>query len=274
MENLNVNVEKEITSLLWKFEQPNSLNIISKAIMFKKGIPLPSDNYSLLNKCIMLSNGTVDCRGFKAWQAVGRKCIKGNYFFILAPNVVRIRDKQDIDKFKVICVGFRPIMVWPYEGTEGEPIDYKLDRELPELKLMNVAKKLGLTVSQTFQNSGFKGYYNPERKEIILATDDQKTFCHELVNAVHDKLKKDATGKGLKEGKVDTQEIIAEFSAVVLCNILGLKVNENEAFHYIEEYSKKTKKKSIRSIASVLPKIQKIINYILVLNEQEELQGV
>jgi antirestriction protein ArdC len=139
---------------------------------------------------------------------------------------------------------------------------------------MNVAKKLGLKVSQTFENNSFKGQYNPERKEIILATDDQKTFCRELVNAVHDKLKTDATGKGLKEGKVDTQEIIAEFSAVVLCNILGLKVSDKEVFHYIDEYSKKTKSKSIRGISSLLPKIQKIINYILVLNEQEEIQGV
>lgn len=270
----NINVDKAIASLLWRFEQPDSLNVISKAIMFKKGIPLPSDNYSLLNKCIMVANDTIDCRGYKAWAKVGRKCLKGRTFFIIAPNLITIRDKEDKSITKKICVGFRPVLVWPYEGTEGEPIDYKLDKELPELKLMNVAEKLGLKVSQTFENGLFNGYYNPNNKEIVLATDDQKTFCHELVHAVHDKLKREATGKGLKGGQDAGQEIIAEFSAVVLCNIMGLKVNEKRARDYILSYSNEVKKKSIRGIAEFLPKIDKIIKYILELNEQEVLQGV
>lgn len=265
---LNIHVKKEITDLLWRFEQPDSLNLISKAVSFKKGISLPSDKYSLLNKCIMYAHDTVDCRGYHTWKSIGRKCLKGKSFHVIAPKIFKVKDKIDPDKTKTILCGFNPILVWPYEGTEGKEIDYKCDQDLPDFHFQKVAKHLNLKITQGFENKLFNGFFNPEQDEICLATNDQKTFCHELVHAVHNKLKKEATGKGLKGGQHAGQEIIAEFSAVVLCNMLGLKVNEKRAYDYISEYSKKTKKKTIRGVAEFLPKIEKIIKYILKVNSE------
>ena len=263
----NVHVKKQITKVLWRFEQPDSLNFISKVMMFKKGIELPSDNYSFLNKCIMHANGTIDARGYKAWAEVGRKCLKGQNIHILAPRTVTIKDPDDEDKKKKICIGFYPIVVWPEHGTEGEPIDYKCDQELPQFHFNAVAKHLGIKIKQVFENQQFNGYFDTEKNEIALATPDEQTFCHELVHAVHNKFRKEFTGKNIKSNDPAT-EIIAEFSAVVLMNMLGKKCNEKKAYDYIEAYSKKQKKKTIRGIAELLPKMEKIIKYILEVNEK------
>lgn len=267
--NINPHVKAQITKVLWRFEQPDSLNFISKIMTFKKGIDLPSDNYSLLNKCILHANDTIDARGYKAWSDVGRKCLKGKNIHILAPKMMTIKDKENPDKKIKIPIGFFPIAVWPDHGTEGDPIDYKIDGELPEFSFQKVADHMGIKVNQVFENKRFVGDYNPDTLEINMATDDELIFCRELANAVHDKFRKKYAGKGINK-KDPANKIIAEFSAVVLCNMLGKKVNEKTAYDYIVEYGKKKKRIPTRSIAELLPKMEKIIKYILEANQEKK----
>ena len=62
----------------------------------------------------------------------------------------------------------------------------------------------------------------PIRKEIALATSEEKTFFHELSHAAHEKIK-----SGLKSGQDPFQEIVAELSAQALCHLVGKQANNS-----------------------------------------------
>lgn len=270
-DGLDTRVHQEITQLLFKFEQPDSLDFIAKT-MFTRGVDIPSDNWSLLNRLIMMAHNSTDARGYKAWMKSGRKCEAGKSFYILAPRMRRFKKKDESGDDKVVsfCNGFYPIVVWPYEGTTGdEPIDYKPDQELPDFQCKEVADQLGIKVTQGFKNTSYYGYYDPNKKEIMMATPSQQTFFHELCHAVDHKLLK-KKNKDLKGGQDPAQEIVAEFSSCVLMRMFGLKAETSDkaAFKYIESYSKKMKRKTIRGVAELLPRIEGIIKYVVEKNNE------
>jgi len=74
------------------------------------------------------------------------------------------------------------------------------------------------------------------RKEIALATPEEKTFFHELAHAGHDKIL-----KGLKKGQDPFQEIVAELSAQALCHLVGRQADDSlgNSYRYIESYAEK-----------------------------------
>ena len=257
----NQNVRKEINNLLQKFTDPGSLQLIAKS-MFNRERGIPSDSWSLLNKLIMLSHGTFDARGPKAWFKIGRRVTKANHFCILAPKIRTITKedkKTGEEKEAKICVGFFPICVWPVEKTIGNgEVDYGIDKPMPEFFGLEIAKKWNIKIRQGFKNPQFYAYFSKTDNEIVMATDDQQTFFHELAHAADSRI-----NKNLRGGQVPEQEIAAEFSAVCLMSMFGLKAGEKNAYEYIKRYADKAGKDPIDSIIPLVSKISKIVNLIL-----------
>lgn len=263
---MHSSVQKEIQGLLDCFLSPDSLDLVAKS-MFRRGLGLPSDKWSALNRLIMMRHQSFDARGPKAWMSVGRKPEKGGYFSILAPIIIKKKNPLypgvNQDPVNTICIGFKSILVWPVEKTQGDPIDYKADKELPEFHGKAIAEKWGIKIKQGFENPSYYAYFSPEKKEIVMATPDNQTFFHELAHAADEKV----SGK-LKAGQDESQEIVAEFSAAVLMRLFGMKSNDKATFNYIDMYAKAQKKDAIDSVIPLISRISKVIN--LIMDESEK----
>lgn len=270
----NDKVRAEINGLIEMFKEPESLETIAKS-MFRRGQDIPSDNWSILNRLIMMRHGSMDARGPKAWFKIGRKVMKGGSFCIIAPKMFQIPEKDENgnpildsngkEKKKVILVGFKPIPVWPVEQTEGEEVDYKIDKDLPEFMCKEVAENWGIKVKQTFDNPSFYAYFSPEKGEIVMATDNQQTFFHELCHCADAKVQ----GK-IKTGQDEVQEIVAEFGASVLMRMFGLKAGTKNTYEYVKKYADNLSKDPIDAVIPLVSRISKAIE--LILKENENLQ--
>lgn len=257
---MHKSVQKEIQGLLDAFLVPESLDLVAKS-MFKRNKNIPSDKWSTLNRLIMMRHGSFDARGPKAWLSVNRRPEKGGFFFILAP--VMITKEVENPKTKKMekeqfCIGFKPIMVWPYEKTSGENVDYGLDEKLPEFLGKEVAEKWGIKVTQGFENPSYYAFFSPARKEIRMATKDQQTFFHELAHAADEKIQK----KNFKRGQVMDQEIVAEFSAAILMRMCGLRSNDRSTYDYIDAYAKHHGKNAIDAVIPLIGRISKVVGLI------------
>jgi hypothetical protein len=269
----NDKVRAEINGLLEMFKEPESLETVAKS-MFRRGIDIPSDNWSILNRLIMMRHGTFDARGARAWFKIGRKVKKAGNFCILAPKMIQVvdRDSNGVakldangkEKKKPILIGFFPIPTWPVENTEGKEVNYKIDKVMPEFLCEKVAKMWGITIKQGFDNPSFYAYFSPTRKEIVMATNDQQTFFHELVHSADEKVQ----GK-VKEGQESNQEIVAEFGAAVLMRMFGLKAGTKNTFEYIDKYADNLKKETVDAVIPLVSRIGKAINLILDANEKD-----
>ena len=110
---------------------------------------------------------------------------------------------------------FKASPVFAFEDTDGKPLDYE-QVELPELPFMERAEAWGISVKAVPGNYRYRGYYSPHRKEIAMASPEEKVFFHELAHAAHEKVKGSLTG-----GQDPLQEIVAELSAQALCRLVG-----------------------------------------------------
>jgi len=269
----NDKVRGEIEGLLKMFDEPESLEVMAKS-MFQRGIDIPSDNWSILNRLIMMNHNTMDARGAKAWFRINRKVNKGGNFCIIAPRLIQVEEKDKngqpiIDpktnkpKKRPILVGFYPIPVWPVEKTEGEDIDYKMDKVMPEFLCEKVAKSWDIDIRQGFDNPSFYAYFSPDRKEIVMATDNQQTFFHELCHVADEKVQ----GK-LKKGQDTSQEIVAEFGAAVLMRMFGLEAGTKNTYDYVKRYAENVGKDPIDAVIPLVSRIGKAIKLILDENER------
>jgi len=117
--SLDARVKGAIDTLLKMFEEEN-LDKVTRAVF--KGNDIPADNWSFLNRLIMYINGTDDARGFRQWQQVNRYVKKGSAaFYILAPMIVKFKDKETGEEQKIIQ-GFKAVPVFRIEDTDGEPV--------------------------------------------------------------------------------------------------------------------------------------------------------
>ena len=74
------------------------------------------------------------------------------------------------------------------------------------------------------------GYLSYSRKEIALATTEERVFFHELAHSAHN-----IVSDGLKGGQHPLQKIMAELSASALCRMVGKKQTDTlgNSFRYI-----------------------------------------
>jgi len=220
---------------------------------------IPSGKWSFTNRTLMFLAGTADARGLRQWNEVNRWVKKGTRaIYILVPCFRRERDDETGEEKEVLRY-FKSTSVFKYEDTEGKEMDYKII-ELPNLPLLDRAKEWAISVKAIPGNYRFSGYYSPERREIALATPEEKTFFHELAHAGHGRIK-----GGLRNGQDPLQEIVAELSAQALCRLVGKQTNDTtgNSFRYIERYAEKLKMAPHTACLKVLGETEKVLNLIL-----------
>jgi antirestriction protein ArdC len=220
---------------------------------------VPSGKWSFLNRTLMFLSGTGDARGFRQWQEVKRKVKKGaKAIYILVP-CFRKEIDEGTGEEKSALRYFKATPVFTVEDTEGEKLDYEL-LKVPELPLMERAREWGLSVKAVPGNYRYYGYYSPQRKEIALASPEEKIFFHELAHAGHERLK-----GNIKAGQDPFQEIVAELSAQALCRLTGHEADGSfgHSYRYIEGYAQKMKMTPHAACLKVLCETEKVLKLIL-----------
>lgn len=149
-----------------------------------------------------------------------------------------------------------------YPKVEIKGIDYK-PQKLPPF--LDVAEKMGIKVKWKPIHKNAYGYYRPWDKSITLCSQDYIVYFHELAHAVHD------TIEPLKNVDTNKAEIVAELSAAVLTEMLGISGYEQQAYDYIKTYTKGKKDKNvIISITNVMNTVQKVVEKITSIAEKEQ----
>jgi len=253
---MNDKVKQVLNVILDKFK---SGDIPEAVAISMYPIPdIPSAKWSLMNRTLMFISGTMDGRGYKQWQQVDRFVKKGSKaFHILVPFIKKHKDEQDVDKEFLIGFGCRPI--FRKEDTDGKELAYETI-ELPDLPLVERAEEWGISVRAIPGNYRYRGYYSMERKEMALATPEEKVFFHELSHAGHEKVK-----GSLTRGQDALQEIVAELSAAALCKLVGKQGNDTSgnSYRYIEKYAEKIKMNPYKACLKVMSETEKVLNLIL-----------
>ena len=258
-------IKDSVDSLMEMFKSGQFPQKIAMSIIRRHdGDTIPSDDWSLGNRTLMLAQHTVDARGYKQWLEVNRFVKKGSHaIYILAPFTRKVKEKdmttgEELEK--VIVTGFRAIPVFPYESTDGEPLpeyDYRPQKYPP---FFDVAEKLNLKVAYRPMRGDYLGRFSSRNNQLELCSQDAVVYYHELAHAVHN------TFVDLRVYDPDKAEVIAEFSAVVLCALSDIHGYESQAYRYIQHYCKKDEQKPegvMKKIMSVLSDVEKIINIVL-----------
>lgn len=258
---MNERMKNVLDNILNRFKTGD----IPKAIAYSMfPIPdIPAAKWSLCNRTLMFFAGTQDARGFAQWKSAKRRVRKGaKAFHILAPRFAK--KKKDDGEEEMFLAGFLTVPIFRVEDTEGDKLDYqKID--LPDLPLLDVAKEWGISVKTIPGNYRCYGYYRDSSKEIALATEDEVVFFHELSHAAHARVL-----GNLKGGQEWKQEIVAELSAAVLCNMIGKDGDKylGNAYSYIESYAKKAKVSALTGCLQVMADVESVLQKILKQSEQ------
>ena len=221
---------------------------------------IPSSKWSFTNRTLMFLSGTGDARGFRQWKEANRHVRKGaRAIYILVPCFAKNVDEKTGEEKESLRY-FKPSPVFMFEDTEGEPLDYE-QFELPELPLVERAEEWEISVKTVPGNYRYRGYYSSSRREIALATPEEKVFFHELAHAGHEKVKGRLAG-----GQDPLQEIVAELSAQALCRLVGKQAEDTtgNSFRYIERYAGKIGLSPYSACLKVLGETEKVLNLILV----------
>jgi len=228
---------------------------------------IPSTKWSLTNRTLMVLAGTADGRGYKQWQKVGRFVTPGSKgFFILVPFIKKVEGDQGGEKKILVGFGCRP--VFRVEDTDGNELEYE-NMELPDLPLLERAEEWGISVRAIPGNYRYHGYYSFDRKEIALASPEEKIFFHEISHVAHEKV-----NGSLKRGQDPLQEIVAELSASALCRLVGKQGNDSfgNSYRYIEKYSEKVKMSPYKACLKVMTETEKVLSLILKTEDERILQ--
>ncbi len=255
---MNDKVRMVLKDILEKFKTGEVPKAIAYALFPVAGTP--SDKWSFMNKMIMFMSGTVDARGIRQWNRVGRMVKRGaKAIYILVPYFVKGKRNVEEDENEILK-GFFAKPVFRVEDTEGEALDYEKVIPLPELPLLDKAEEWGITVSTIMPHKDFLGVYFPNAKEIIVASPEEIVFFHELSHAAYEL----CIGK-LEPGQRWDQEIIAELSAQALCHLIGKQPSNKlgNTYHYIEGYAAEAGLKPIAACMKVIHDVETILNFIL-----------
>ena len=215
--------------------------------LFSDGAAIPCRRWSLLNRFVAFVSGTSDARGIRQWNDAGRSVKKrARPFYILVPmfrpktnSLENVGDGNGTEEGKSEpskeLTGFRLMPVFRVEDTDGRPLDYeeKLKAfDVKKLPLIDVARKLGVTVRAGLTFDGIAGSFNPGGKRITMGTSAPSVFLHELSHAVDFALpgRKDDYAFG---------EVVAELSAAFLGSLYGVQIDIPGTKAYIESWAGK-----------------------------------
>ena len=257
------NYEEAVTTLISMFERQDFPAKVAFTIIRKNSNEptKPSDAWSITNRLIMSMAGTDDARTYKQWLDIERYVKRGaKAFHIFAPIIAKEVVEESIPtlpKAKEKIVGFKAVPVFSIESTGGkdiETVDYT-PKEIPPF--LDAATKLGVKVKWKPSCKSALGWYSPFSNSITLCSQDYFVYFHELAHAV------EATFADTTFD-YNSSEVIAETTAAVLAEMMGISGYEHQAYQYIQNYCGDTTQKGVLSkISSVLNTVEKIINTIL-----------
>jgi hypothetical protein len=254
---MNDKVKSALQSILERFKTGDIPEAIACSLF---PIPnIPSAKWSLINRTLMFLAGTQDARGFKQWSDANRYVRRGaKSFYILVPYLKKVED-EETGEDKQILKGFLTKPVFRVEDTGGEPLDYQ-KIELPRFALIEKAEEWGISVKAIPGSYGHYGYFSPKRREIALATPEERTFFHELAHAGHERIR-----NGLESGQDPFQEIVAEMSALALCRLVGKTGDKffGNSYRYIEQYAQELKISPYSACLRVIGETERVLNLIL-----------
>jgi antirestriction protein ArdC len=262
---MNTSASKAVNTILEAFENGNLPQAIAHST-FNPPSNIPAYKWTRRNRAIAFLQNTGDARGFNQWKEAGRYVKKGSTaIYILGPvlkktnDVIEIEDPatgevQRLEDKK--CVGYHAIPVFRMEDTEGEPLEYApLDPK--SLPLADVALSWGLEVKAGAFNGAYYAYYSGARQEIVMATDDESVFFHELAHAAHYRIDQNAAKAPAWE-----KELIAELSAAALCQMFGKTLNTGNHYRYIKHYAEEAKLSPVKACMKILDTCLQVIEAI------------
>lgn len=265
--------EEAVSAFLRMIETGEFPAAVGKITMLSRASDAPSAKWSAGNQALMIAAGTMDARGFRQWQEVGRRVKKGaRAFYIFTPLTVtktEVDEETGEEVKKTILVGFGTVPVFRVEDTEGEPLPAYDPPKLPPL--IEVARAFGVSVTYAPQAGAWGGYYVPEREEIVLCTHAERVFFHELAHAAHDRMLRQQ-GSKLAGGQHAWQEIVAETAAAALCHIYGYSGYELQSARYIERYAGGPEK-TLRELMKYAGEVKAVLELILTTAEGIEEHG-
>jgi len=200
---------------------------------------VPCRKWSMLNQLMVILAGTMDARGYDQWRQVGRQVKKGaKATRILVPCFAKKDGDKEGEEEKSIAF-FKAVPIFRAEDTEGDELDYAEElRALEttshaELPLRAIAENLGLKIEYGFSSGYYYGYFSPEAGKIMLCTDAEQTFFHELAHAVDH-----ALGNLTPSARQDPlNEVVAEFTACFLASQYGKAPNMLYTREYVKGYA-------------------------------------
>jgi hypothetical protein len=260
MKKLDEMVDKLVNS------KPEELAGSLNKTMF--GIPMnaPIRKWSYSNRWLAVLQGATDARTYKTWQSVRRYVKAGaKAIYILAPMIVdkkmkcgcengceRCKGKGEIKVSKLI--GFRLQPEFDVKDTEGEPLGDEPNLDINALPLIAVAANLGINVSVDVSAGGWYGYFDHTKNVIVLCTDSEQTFFHELAHAA------DYAMNGTEKRDRNFDEVVAELTACFLASLYGKAANLKYTHSYIKSWSNDGHVG--HSIMKALDKVEKIYRFI------------
>ena len=257
-------IKSVVNTLMATFQSGNFPAQIATTVIRKHADDdIPSDKWTFANRLLMTAQGTNDARGYKQWQQVNRQVKRGSLaIHVFAPLTRKVTETDETtgeEMSRIIVTGFRPIPVFRVEDTEGEPLPTFNYRPKVYPPFFDVAEKLGLKVEYRPMRSNYLGKYVSNTKSIELDSQDAVVYYHELSHAVHD------TFVDLKTYDKAKAEIVAEFSAVTLCELSGISGYQSQGYDYIRHYCAGDAKPEtvLKKIMGVLNDVEKIVSIVL-----------
>jgi antirestriction protein ArdC len=239
---------------------------LNKKIYVLDAYDIPCAKWSFMNQFFVHLAGTCDARGYDQWKQIGRQVKKGAHAaHILVPCFGK-KESDDGEEEKFLKF-FKSVPVFRAEDTEGADLPYQAELDemsarVVSLPLIQVAEKIGVSVTYGFSTGAYYGYYRSSAKKIVLCTDAEQTFFHELAHAVDDKL---GTLEYMDTKGRNMAEIVAEFTACFLASQYGKMANLLYTRQYLAGYGK------VGDVFKALDRAAKIAAYIIA--EAEKLEA-
>ena len=197
---------------------------------------------------------SMDCRTFKQWKAAKRFPEKGSKGIPLyRPIYARkktVDEKTGDEEVKQFVNGFGVFYVFSYDDTKGEPIPELPDIATDPPPLFDIARHWDVKVEYQFKTGSFGGFFNESRNKIVLCSEEESIFFHELGHAAHGRVLK-SRGETFKPYQDAKEEAVADLTAATLSLTVGKRSTVANTFQYVEAYAK--------SIGKTVPEICEVV---------------